>query len=485
MRFLRYSLAGLFLVGMTASLLVYAGWLVYGAVDARMNDEPRPSRSRERVFSVSVVTAQVQSETPVLTAFGQIESARSLELRAGSGGTIVALSANMIEGGEVGAGEVLLRVDPAEAQSALDRARTDLSDAELEAREAGRALELARDDVAAAREQAALRQKAFERQSDLAQRGVGSAASVETAELAAASARQSVLARRQALAQAEARLSQSETRIARARIAVADAERRVQDTVLTATFDGSLSDVNVVEGGIVTPNERIARLIDPDRLEVSFRVSTAQYARLLEAEGGLKAADVTVTLDVFGTDLTAEGRVSRDSAAVGEGQSGRLLFATLAHAPGFKPGDFVKVDVTEPPLPFVARLPASALGQDGAVLVLGEEDRLEELPVTLMRRQGDDVLVRARGLNGREVVTARTPLLGAGIKVTPLRGAQASEIKEPEMLELSQERRAKIRAYVEANSRIPEAAKARILAQLEKEKVPAQMVQRIEGRMGG
>jgi hypothetical protein len=53
------------------------------------------------------------------------------------------------------------------------------------------------------------------------------------------------------------------------------------------------------------------------------------------------------------------------------------------------------------------------------------------------------------------------------------------------MLELSAERRAKIRAFVEANKRIPDEAKARILSQLDEVKVPAQMVQRIEGRMGG
>ena len=45
--------------------------------------------------------------------------------------------------------------------------------------------------------------------------------------------------------------------------------------------------------------------------------------------------------------------------------------------------------------------------------------------------------------------------------------------------------RAKIRAFVEANARMPDEAKARILAQLEQEKVPAQVVRRIEERMGG
>jgi len=454
-------------------------------VQARMSEEPRPSRSRERVFSVTVLPANIQSVEPILTSFGQIESARTLDLRAGASGTVLALSENFVEGGSVTAGEQLVQIDQAEAQSAFDRADSDLSDAKLEAREAARAIGLAQDELDAAREQVALREKAFERQEDLSRRGVGTAAAVETAELAASSARQAVLSRRQALAQAEARIEQAQTRIARAELAKADASRRLDDTVITAEFAGALSDVTASRGGLVNANERLARLIDPNALEVAFRLSTAQYARLLDENGVLGDAPVSVVLDVFGADLVAQGTLSRDSAAVGEGQSGRLVFAKLDKAPGFKPGDFVRVEVTEPEVRGVVRLPATALGADEKVLVIGEEDRLEALQVSLVRRQGDDVLVRGRGLVGRNVVSARTPLLGAGIKVKPLTAEGVTKIEEPEMLELSQERRDKIRAFIQANKRIPEEAKARILGQLDEPKVPAQMVQRIEGRMGG
>ncbi len=195
-------------------------------------------------------------------------------------------------------------------------------------------------------------------------------------------------------------------------------------------------------------------------------------------------ADVDVVLDVFGTNLTAKGTLSRAGAAVGDGQTGRLLFATLDSAPGFRPGDFVTVRIAEPALDRVARLPASALNAANEVLVLTEEERLEAVPVTLIRRQGDDVLVRAHGMAGRTVVAERTPLLGAGIKVRPLDNSGAAVPEEPEMLELSEERRAKLLAFVEANTRMPDDVRQRILSQLGQEKVPAQVVERIEARMG-
>lgn len=487
MRFLRQSLTGVFLVSMTVALLIYAGQMVVSAVRDRMANERPEAQARERIFAVSVHTARSETTVPVLEAFGQVQSRRTLELRAAVGGRAVWLSEAFEDGGEIRRGDVLLRIDAADAQAVLDRAKNDMSDAEAEERDAERALILARDELQAAQDQSDLRQRAFQRQEDLKSRGVGTSAAVETAELAAASARQAVLTRRLAVANAEARIDQAATRLDRARIALEQAQRDLEDTTLTAEFNGTLSSVNLVQGRLVTPNEKLAELIDPNSLEVAFRVSTAQYVRLLDDQGRLISAPVRASLDVTGAELIATGRISRDSAAAGDGQSGRVIYARLDDARGFKPGDFVTVEVDEPAIDNVVRVPASALGPMRDVLVLGDDDRLEALPVTLVRRQGDDILIRGEGLEGREVVIGRTPLLGAGIRVRPLRqDAQMNTQMNtlPDVVELTEERRATLVAVVESAARMPTDVKAQLLDQLAKTKVPARVVDRIE-RMGG
>ena len=234
----------------------------------------------------------------------------------------------------------------------------------------------------------------------------------------------------------------------------------------------------------MSPNERVAMLVDPTALEVAFRVSTTQFARLIDENGALISAPVRVRLGTGGADLVATGRLDRAGAAVGEGLSGRLLFASFDEAPGFRPGDFVSVAVEEPVLPGVTRLPATALGVDGTVLALVGEDRLEALPVTLMRRQGDDILVRGAGLQGREIVKVRSPLLGAGIKVRPVR--QTDEVPTtPAMVELTDERRERLVAFVESNQGMPKDVKARVLNSLANPQVPQRLVDRLESRMGG
>ncbi|MBT0958020.1 HlyD family efflux transporter periplasmic adaptor subunit [Alphaproteobacteria bacterium KMM 3653] len=496
MRFLRRSLVGLFLMALTLGLFAVAADMFNSAYQDRLNREARVRPAREQVSAVNVVVVRPETVRPEMTVFGQVLSRRTLDLRAPAGGRILSLAESFEEGGAVTAGTVLARLDPTDARAALDVARTDQLEAEAELRDAQRAVILAQDELTAARAQSELREAALRRQRDLQSRGVGTEAAIEAAALALSAADQAVLSRRQSLAQAETRVDQANNRLARQAVALANAQRDIEDTVITAAFDGILAEVSVVAGGIVAQNERIAGLVDPEALEVSFRVSTAQYARLLDADGRLVTAPVTVELDVLGLGLEASGQLARVSAAVGEGQTGRLIFARLDSFAGFRPGDFVTVRIDEPPLEGVARVPATAVDAGQTVLVVGEDERLEVAEVEIMRQQGDDVLIRAPGLEGKQIVAERSPLVGPGIRVrvlTPAGEAQAAapdaapkpERQGPELVDLSPERRAKLIALVEGSEGMPSEAKQRFLAQLGKDRVPARMIERIEARAGG
>ena len=481
MRFLGRSILGVVLLALTAGLLALAAGTLRGAMEERAAGGPGGRPAAERVVAAQVVAVEPGALTPVITTFGEVRAARVLELRAPIGGRIVELSPAVVEGGAVREGEVVARLDPADADAALARIRADELSAEAEIADAERAAALAADELAAANAQRDLRERALTRARDLAQRGVGTAAQVETEELALSGAEQTVLSRRQAEASARAALDRA--RVAAERLAIdrAEGERRVADLTVAAPFDGLLAEVAVTPGALIAPNERLARLIDPGSLEVSFRLSAAQFARLGDPIG----QPVEAALDLGVAEAEASGRVTRVGAEVGEGRTGRLLFADLEDGTeALRPGDFVTVLLAEPELRGVALLPSGAVGADGMALALGEEDRLEEVPAEILRRQGDEVIVEAGALAGREVVAERSPLLGAGIRIEPLRGAAAIP-EAPPMVRLDEERRAKLIAFVEGNDRMPAEVKGRILATLREDEVPAETVERIEGRMGG
>ncbi|WP_417249750.1 efflux RND transporter periplasmic adaptor subunit [Celeribacter sp.] len=493
MRFLRRSLTGLFLLCLTVGLLAAGGYQFYASIKERASAESRPRAARERQFAVNVVTVEPSRLVPVLSTYGEIRARKTLELRMPSGGRIVELNPAFEEGGSVSEGDVLIRVDPTTAQAALRVAEADLQEAEAERADAENGVALAEDDLAAAQAQLDLRSAALARQENLSERGVGTASAVETAALSEASARQAVLSRRQALASAKARLDQAATGVLRAEIALDDARRAVEDTALVASFDGILTGVSAALGGLVNANEQVGSLIAPDELEVAFRISTEQYSRVAGG-AGVPDLPVTVSLDVSGVNLSAQGRVTRESAAVGDGQTGRLLFAALEDVAGLRPGDFVTVEVEEAPLEGVALVPASAVDAAQTVLAVSAESRLEVIDAPVLRRQGDEVIIDARAVAGRQIVAERSPLLGAGIRVRvngAEEGADGAEAAAPEgrpsggeLVELDEERRAKLIAFVDSNTRMPEEARARIKEQLSAEKVPAELIERLESRMG-
>ena len=483
MRFAMRSLFGMMLLVLTLGLLAMAVGTITGALATRNADERGREPARERVFAVNVATFEAVTAKPVLTAWGDLRSARTLELRAEAGGTLIELAPGFRDGGRIAAGETLWRIDPADAETALELARSDHAAAIAEEAEALAGLALAREERAASERQRDLRAQSLARAEDLSGRGVGTAAALEDAELALATAEQAVTGRRLALAQAEARIGRSAIATARAAIGVAEAERILADTVAVAPFDGVLTEVDAVLGRLVTTNEKLGVLLDPTALEVAFRVSNGEFARIADAAGDVMPLDVTAILAADGAEVAVAGRIDRTGASSVAGQSGRLIYAALEteRLGLMRPGDFMTVRVEEPRLTEVAVLPATAVDAEGGVLLLGEDGRLEAARVTVLRRQGDEVIV-ADAPFGREFVTERQPQLGAGILVRPLRdGAPEAEA----MVRLSPERRAGLIEAVRANGRMPEEAKARILATLESDEVPAAMVDRLESRRSG
>ena len=730
MRFFGRSLIGLFMVALTAGLLALAGSTFYSALEERFSKEVKKRPARERVFSADVLTVKKTNISPVINSFGEIRSNRTLELRAPSGGTIVMLSKSFEEGGIVAEGELLIKIDPADAQTSVDVARADLDEAEVQLVDARGSLQLSEDELSvdvaradlaeaevsfmdasgslqlakdelsvdvaradlaeaevqlvdargslqlskdelsvdvaradlaeaevsfmdasgslqlskdelsvdvaradlleaevqlmdasgylklakeeliAAENQLELKERAFTRQKNLKKRGVVTDAVVEAAELSVSTSKQAVLSRKQAFHKAEIQLEQSGNIVNRRKLNVSDAElsrreaiqkaklkleqsgnvvnrrklnladaglsrrdaiqkaklkleqsgntvnrrklnladaelsrreaiqkaklkleqsgnvvnrmklnlanaglsrreavqkaklkleqssnlvnrrklnlanaeRLLSDTELYAEFGGRLAEVNVTSGGLVNNNERLAKLIDPDDLEVSFRLSTTQYNYLTDEKGLLIGSLVEVALDTMGADLKVTGTLTRESASVVEGASGRLLFAKLNEPVGLRPGDFVSVSVQEPVLKNIFIMPASAIGQNDTILLVNPDDRLEEMTVELLRRQGENVVIRSDDLDGKEVVSKYSQLLGKGIKIKPIRAKVAGEevFSGPEMVELDDKRRARLIAAVEANAYIPKNVKKKILTALSKKKVRADMVERLE-----
>lgn len=421
MRFIIRGLFGLFLAGLTAALILAAATILSSAIKESQSDGGQKKHAQERTFAVNVATVQPIKATPVIETFGEVISGRTLELRAASGGALVKMADSFREGGVVQRGVLLFQTDPSTASANAQLSQAALDEAQVELNEAIEALVLAEDELVAAKEQYGLRQLVLKRQTSLRDRGIGTETALETAALAASAAQQAILSKRQALANAKARINRAKISLSRSNINFNEAARILAETSVTAKFNGVLSEVTADLGTLVNPGERLALLIDPNALEVTFRISNMEFNHLTRE--GLSLSDAKVFVSIAGRDEVITANVDRVSAAVGEGQTGRELFASLSRdkIATVRPGDFVTVRLEEPALNNVAILPATAASAIGDVLVLGNDDRLEALRVVILRKQGDEIIVTTDGLSGREIVLERAPQLGAGIKVEPRR----------------------------------------------------------------
>lgn len=472
------------LASVTLALLGVGVWRI---IDARQDADPRKRRApAERVHIVNVATLTPATARPQLTAYGEIRSWRTLELRAPVAGRLVTVDPGARDGKAVSADKLLFVIDPADSEARQGDALAAFAEAETEEAESREAVLAAEQELEAARRQLELRRKSLVRQRSLLAKGYATRADIETAELALASADQTVLNREQMVITARKRVERSDLKVDRARITLSDAERQVGETRVSAPFGGLLTGVDGTLGRLVGVNEKLAELIDPGALEVVFRVSNRQFARLLDQNGQIAALPLQVELALGPRRVVVPGRLDRADAVVGAGQSGRLMFARLetSEATVLRPGDFVTIVIDEAPLERVAEVPSTAVTEDGRVLVLGPDDRLTEVKTEVARRQGKQILL-ANVPAGARYVTERLPQLGPGVRVKASESSSGVAVKQSEddTILLDAARRDVLVKAITNAKRLPEERRAWLLDKLTAERVPRRLVERIEARI--
>ncbi len=418
MRFLGRGLLGLAFFTIAAALVALAGSRF---VQSLREDAAAPQGERaERVYAVSVGLLERVTAQPVIRTHGVIESWRTLTLRAGASGRVLETAPAFRDGARARAGEMLLRIDDADYALRLADAEAVVDEARADAREARQGVRSAELERAAAETRRALRAATLERQRGLAERGVSASVSVEEAELALAAAEQEVASRAQAERAAVLRVERADLAIRRAELARDEARRALAETELRAPFDGLVSAADASEGDLLAVNQEVGALIDPAALEVAFTLSVEEFARLIGPDGRPHPAEVRVALGAGSQAVRVRGAVDRTDAVVADGAAGRRVFARLEAGSDtpLRPGDFVTVEIVEPPLRDVAVIEAAAATQDGRIYVLDADDRLRETRVTILRREGDRLIVGGAPFGAR-YVTRRAQFLAPGLRARP------------------------------------------------------------------
>jgi len=343
---------------------------------------------------------------------------RAVELRPLVSGRVIAVGDKYVDGGVVKSGDLLIAIDPFDYEATVRERAAQLAEAEARLRELRAERDGAQALLVRDRESVQLSAREKKRREDLRRRGTGSQKALDDARMALTTIEQRVISRQQLIAQMAARIAQQKAVIDQRRVALARANRDLKNTRLTAPFDAFVADTGTAIGKQVGVGDKVARLIDANRLEARFHMSDAEFARLVAA-GGYKGRVATVTWRARTRDFVFAARIDRSGSEVDPKSGGINLYARIAKtglATVLRPGIFVEVEVPDQVYRKVARVPASALHGDDMVYVV-DKGRLVPRQVTLVASAGTDVLLRGGLATGDRVVTTDFAEIGPGVRV--------------------------------------------------------------------
>lgn len=265
------------------------------------------SRRQPDAVEVEITTvARVETLRAFVTASGEIVATRFADLGSSVMGRLVSLRVR--EGDRVTAGQVLARIDPVQAESAVASSSAALQALEAEAAGAANRTRAAQADIAVATSRKTEADRALRRARDLSSAGLLPTSELEAAAAAASTAAAQVDAATAALAQAEQAQAAATQRVAQGRAQRAGVRDQLSKTEITSPIAGVVTRLDVEEGEMVVmgvqnqPGTILMTISDLSALNAEVKVAEADVLRL--------ALDnrATVTLDAL-ADQSFSGRV--------------------------------------------------------------------------------------------------------------------------------------------------------------------------------
>lgn len=378
---------------------VLVGSLALSAALVVARPVPEAQGIEEHRPVVAVVPAAPGVERMLVRAQGTVEPRTENELVAEVGGRLAWVSPALETGSFFAAGEVLARIEPADYEIALERARA--------------ALERTRS-------QRKLAEASLARSRALREAGAASAAAHDQAEsnaaIAAANQRE-----------AEAALRQAELELAR--------------TELRVPFAGRVREKKADVGQHVARGAPLASVFAVDWAELRLPIQSDEFAflDLPRAPADLDAGPVVrLSGHYAGRRHSWSGRVVRAEGALDPRT--RLVhvvariedpYGLASGLPPLEVGLFVEAEIEGREIPGAVRLPRGALRGDGEVVVVGSDAALRTRRIEVLRIDGETVFV-AGGLAAGERVVARVPsTFVEGMKVRVAEQPQAATPGRP------------------------------------------------------
>lgn len=352
--------------------------------------ERKPPARTARLVEVEAVNRG--NARAVIAAMGRVEPSREVVLHPQVSGRVIEISPEFIPGSVKQAGDLLVKIDPADYEIRLRQAESERI--------------AAQGDLTREMGQQAIARKEFELLG-------GDELSAEE---------RALILREPQLAAAQARLASAEAALEQARLNLAR-------TTITAPFHAVIRERHVDIGAQVSPGTPLATLTSADAYWITALVPVSQLKWMnIPAAQGETGSLVRV---LTGDGQHREGRVLRRLTDLEQnGRMAQVLIEVvdpLANGEASRPdslliGDFVSVEIEGLELDSVVQLDRHHLRDHQETWVMNENDELEMRELTIAFRGKDTVLVTSGLEDGERVVVTDLAAPVAGMKLTASSG---------------------------------------------------------------
>ncbi len=354
--------------------------------------EPKRSHPEQKPILVETTVAKSTSKTVVVSTIGTVIPAKRIILLPEVGGKIVAQHKNLVPGGRIKKGRIVVRIDPSDFDLALEQQRAKVTQAKTDLE-----VEQGRQSVAE-REWSLIREEI--RPSNTSKR---------------------LVTRKVYLESAQAHLKSAESGMKKAEL---DRNR----TVIKAPFDALVTEDFVDVGQVVGQNTQIAVLVASSAFWVRASVPMDRLSWiLLPGVSGKQGSPVRVFQQIGpGLSVERDGHVVK---LLGEldpkGQMARILVEVKDPlGPGDDPnapklplliGANVKLEIDGPILENTIEIPRLALREGNRIWVKDAESKLAIRPVEIIWSGDFTIFVSGNIEPGEKIVTSQISIPVEGL----------------------------------------------------------------------
>lgn len=358
---------------------------------------PAPKKTvRENAGTlVNVVDAQITDHQVMVSGTGTVQAEQETAIVPQVSGKVTSISPRFVAGGFFNRGELLFSIEKVDYELNVERAKAAMAQAELDlAREESNA-RIARDE--------------WER----LKAGTGEEPNP--------------------LVVYEPQLKRAKAGVSSAEAALKQAEIELERTRLYAPYNGRIRSETIDIGQYVRAGTGVGIIAGTDEAEIIVPVSLEQLQWISIPRNGAKVQGSMAMVKVKSGDnsFTWNGRVVRSLGEMDDrARMARVVVAVddpyglkrkrKKEEPDLAVGMFVEVDIIGQGITGVVLLPREALREGDTVWTVDDQGELKMKPVTVLRKEKENVIIQSGLAAGERVVLTTIPGASEGIKLRVL-----------------------------------------------------------------